>query len=107
MTGFWWGVAATTGVALLVSMIDRDFRKTFLDAAWAVLAAPLWIIAIPLLAVNKLMCRPRRLSPAALVRIAHTVEMRGFSISRRGRVVLVLTEPKRPRASALRGETHG
>lgn len=100
MGGFWWGVLATVGSSVVVAMTDRDSRRDLTDALWALLSLPLLVVSAIATGLARLVYRPRRLSPAALVRLAETARYRGVLISRRHRAVLVITEPKD--AAALR-----
>lgn len=103
MGGFTWGVLATVGLSVLVSLFDRDARRDMRDALWSLLALPMLLVTSVATGLSHLVYRPRRLSPAALVRIAETARYRGVLISRRHRAVLVITDPKRKdRAAALR-----
>lgn len=105
MGGFWWGVLATVAASIIVAMTDRDSRRDLADALWALLSLPLLVVSAITTGLARLVYRPRRLSPAALVRIAETARYRGVLISRRHRAVLVITDPKRKDRAALRGDT--
>jgi hypothetical protein len=106
MSGFAWGVLSTVGLSLLVALFDRESRRDLVGALWALLALPLLLVSATVTGLSRLVYRPRRLSPAALVRIAETARYRGVLISRRHRAVLVITDPRRKeRAAALRGDT--
>jgi hypothetical protein len=95
MTGFLLGIVAVFALSLGVSLTDADSRHDLLSIAQTILMLPALPIILLLLRVIRRGYRVRPISTRTLLRVADTAHWRALSISREGRVILVIRENKK------------